>query len=634
VSSSRADDRRTLWLFTGTALALGILIVLAGFRPSAVNWGVHFLGFLSPGGTAVVCLLFVLALLPQVQDSLLSTIGRCTHTLTLWAPLRRRILAGTLLCAIGTLFWFVRQRTFFLGDGYLVIRTLALLEQTGDIPGSFPTAPLSAMVAWQMMRMLGALGVGQPALAAWQWVSIGAGLVSLTVIWRLSGMLWHDASERVAGFVLLGMAGASQLMFGYVETYPAAYALLWVYVLVAFRTIRGTTHVAVATAMFPVLCLFHLGMAILVPSLLYLWFITFQRTGWRALLVAIVPALILAPVMLWVVHYEPSRLAATILRDGAHFLPVSSPDLWTDPFTLFSIWHIADVMNLFLFLAPFSLLMLGAFFVSAGLPRNARPAESALWYTLGIPAAAWIFVNSFELGLSRDWDLAAPFGMMVISGALIVWHHVTPQGAARKRVMILMALVTAAATGGWIGIGADADDALARFERLQDPRLWPGSALADAYEEVGGYYRDRGQMEKAAESFARCVAADSTNARRWIQLAGTVANMGDGSAALRGYERAMSLGTQDPLAYLNAGILLYQRGRTVEGMGRVRASLALDSACAPAVLTLGTMLLHDGRHDEEALRWLERAVQLDSSDEDARQRAAFCRRRMITSRHK
>ncbi len=53
----RADDRRTFWLFTGTALALGILIVLTGFQPSAVNWGVHFPGFLSPGGTAIVCLL-------------------------------------------------------------------------------------------------------------------------------------------------------------------------------------------------------------------------------------------------------------------------------------------------------------------------------------------------------------------------------------------------------------------------------------------------------------------------------------------------------------------------------------------------------------------------------------------------
>jgi cytochrome c-type biogenesis protein CcmH/NrfG len=634
VSSLRVDDRRTLWLFTGTALALGILIVLAGFQPSAVNWGVHFLGFLSPAGIAVVCLLFVLALLPWVQDSLLTTIGRCTHTIATWAPLRRRILAGTLLCAIGTLFWIVRQRTFFLGDGYLVIRTLTLLQQTGDIPGSFPTAPLSAMVAWQMMRMLGAFGVEQPALAAWQCVSIVAGMVSLTAIWKLSGMLWHEPSERVAGFVLIGMAGAGQLMFGYVETYPAAYALLWVYVLATFRSIRGTTHVAVATALFPVLCLFHLGMAILVPSLLYLWFITFQRDGWRALLVALVPALILSPVMLWVVHYEPSRLAATILRDGAHFLPVSSPDHWTDPFTLFSVWHIADVMNLFLFLAPFSLLMLGAFFVSAGLPRNARPAECAMWYTLGIPAAAWIFVNSFELGLSRDWDLAAPFGMMVISGALIVWHHVTPQGTARKRVMILMALVTAAATGSWIGIGANADHALERFGRLQDPRLWAGSALADAYEEVGGYYRDRGQMVEAAESFARCVAVDSTNARRWIQLAGTVANMGDGATALRAYDRAMSLGTKDPLAHLNAGIIEYQRGRTAEGIERVRTSLALDPACAPAVLTLGTMLLRDGRHDVEALRWLERAVQLDSSDDDARQRAAFCRRRIMASRQK
>jgi len=625
----RADDRRTLWLFTGTALALGILIVLAGFQPSAVNWGVHFLGFLSPGGTAIVCLLIVAALLPQVQGFILSTIGRCAHTLAAWAPVRRRLLAGLLFCMIGVLFWLARQRTFFLGDGYLVIRTLPVLQQTGDIPGSFPTAPLSAMVAWQVMRLLDAFQVEHSAMAAWQSVSMVAGLVSLAAIWKLSGMLWHDAVERVAGSVLLGAAGATQLMFGYVETYPAAYAVLWVYVLVALRTLRSETPVAMATAVFVVLCLFHLGMGILLPSLLYLWFRAFQRNGWRALFVAMVPSLILAPVLLWVLHYDPSRLVATALRDGAHTLPWASPDHWSDPFTLFSVWHIADVMNLFLYLAPFSLLMLGAFFVSAVLPRSARPAECAVWYALGIPAAFWLFVNSFELGLSRDWDLASSFGMMVVAGALSVWHRVTPHGVGRQRAMILMAVITAAVTASWISINADADRSLARFERLQDPRLWSGSALADAYEEVGGYQRDRGQMVNAAESFARCVALDSTNARRWVQLAGTVAKMGDASTALRAYERAVDLGTPDPLAHLNAGILLYQCGRAAEGIARVRTSLALDSTCVPAALTLGTLLMQDGRHDAEALRCLERAVRLDPANEEAHQRAALCRNRIF-----
>ncbi len=104
--------------------------------------------------------------------------------------------------------------------------------------------------------------------------------------------------------------------------------------------------------------------------------------------------------------------------------------------------------------------------------------------------------------------------------------------------------------------------------------------------------------------------------------------MGDASTALRAYQRAMDLGTHDPLAHLNAGILLYQRGYTAEGIERVRASLALDSACVAAALTLGTLWMHDGRHDEEALKWLERAVQLDPSREDARQRAALCRKRI------
>jgi hypothetical protein len=631
-TKNRAEGRRTIWLLTGTALALAVLVVLAGLQPSAVNWGVHLLGFLSPAGIAIVVVLLLLSLLPSVQTFIISRIERWSAVLEGWSRGRRRALSVVLLCCAGVLFWFARQRTYLLGDGFLVIRTLGVLQQTGDVPGSFPTAPLAAMVAWQVLRVLEAVRVDHAAMLAWQFLSIAAGLVSLAAIWRLCGLLWSEMVERIAGFVLLGAAGGAQLLFGYVETYPAAYAALWVYVVVAVQVLRGEARISIATLLFMVLCFFHLGMAILLPSLLYLWVRTIRQDGWRALAPALAPAVILLPVMLWLLHYEPSRLLATAVRDGAHMLPLTGADVRTDPYTLFSIWHIADVMNLFLMLAPFSLLMMGAFFVSIGLPRSGRPDESGLWYALGFPAALWLCLNSFELGMSRDWDLAAPFGMMVVAGALAVWHHVTEPGAGRQRAMILMALFTAALTGGWITINADTEHSRVRFERLLDPRLLPGSALADAYEELGGFYRERQQLNEAAESFARCVVLDSTNARRWTQLGGTLANGGKATMALRAYERAMALGTKDPFAYLNAGIVHYQIGHAAEGMALVRKSLDIDSACAPAALTLGTLLMQDGLHDTEALTWLERAAELEPSSAETQHRVAACRARIVASR--
>jgi tetratricopeptide (TPR) repeat protein len=627
----RPNDRRTIWLFTGTALALGLLILLAGIEPSAANWGVHLLGFHSTAGSALVIIFLIASILPPVQTFLLSLMTRWSGAVASWSAVRRIGLGAACLCGLAALFWLVRQRTFVLGDGFLVIRTLGVLEQTRDVPGSFPTAPLSAMAAWQMMHLLQALHVEHAAVSAWQFVSIFAGLVSIVAIWKLTGMLFDDPVERIAGALLISAAGAALLFFGYVETYPATYALLWVYVLAALRTERGETHLAVTSVVYVVLCFFHVGMAIVAPSIVYLWLRVWRREGWRMLAVAALPSLLIAAGILQLLHYGPARLLATAVRDGAHYLPMTSLNSWTDPYTLFSVWHVADLMNFFLLLAPFSLFMLGTFLVSFALPRNARPENAALWFTLGLPAGFWLCINSFELGLSRDWDLAASFGMLFVVGALIIWHRATLPGIGRQRVMILMAVFTAALTAGWVALNANEEMSLARFERLLDSRFWSGSALADAYEETGSMYRDRGQLEKATELFARCVMLDSTNARRWVQLAGTIANAGDAPSALRAYERALALGTNDPMAHLNAGILKYQLGRTAEGLAMVRQSVERDSTSASAALTLGTMLLQGGRSDEEALGWLERAERLDPSLEQARKLSMLCRSRIAAA---
>ena len=625
------DDQRTVWLFTGTAIALGALVVFAGLHPSSANWGVHLLGFLSPGAVLVICGLLLLSLVPAFQKLLISTSASAVEWVNGRTRYGRWAASAATLCAAGLVFWWMRQQTYFLGDGYLVIRTLNVLGHTGDIPASFPTAPLSAALAWQAMRVAGMLHAGQPALLAWQAVSVGAGVVTLAAIWSISGMLWKDPAERVAGFLLLAAAGAAQLMFGYVETYPAAYAVLWVYVAVALRSLRGTLHPAVPATVYALLCMFHVGMAILLPSLVYLLFRAYRRDGWRVIAAALLPPVAVTIGLLWLMHYGPVRLIATAVRDGAHYVPLTTVNVWEDPYTLFSVWHIADVMNLFLLLAPFSLLMIGAFLVSAVLPRSARPGEGGLWYALGIPAALWLFMNSFELGLSRDWDLAASFGMMVAAGALVIWHAMTQEGPGRRRVMMLMAVFTVSCTGGWISINADTDHAIARFKHLQDSRLWSGSALADADEELGGYYRDHGAAADAAELFARSVTLDSTNARRWIRLAGTVAELGDAPSALRAYERALALGTRDPLAYLNTGILLHAVGRTPEGIARVRECLTMDSANAPGALTLGTLLMQQGGDDREALHWLRQAMLLDPSSRDARLRAEALQQRISSS---
>jgi tetratricopeptide (TPR) repeat protein len=624
----RTDGRRTIWLLTGSAFALGVLILIAGYRPSAVNWGVHSLGFLPSLAAIAVLLLLVCALIPPVQAGVITAVNRLFAATQRLSRRRRWALSIASLTCLAALLWIGRETTFLLGDGFLVIRSLDVVGRSGDIPASFPTAPLSAFVALQLLKLYTALHLAGAAMLAWQTVSVIAGVVSVCAIWSLSRSLWEVPSERLAGFCLLAAAGAAQLWFGYVETYPAAYAVLWIYVMVALRVYRGEMPLYLATCVYAALCLFHLGMSILLPSLVYLWVRDIRRNGLPGFVASLLPTAVLVLLLLWILNYSPAQLLATAVRDGAHYLPLFRSDAGADAYTLFSLWHVADVMNLFMFLAPFSLLMFGTFIVSVALPRSSRPEGWGFWYSLGFPAGLWLFANSFELGMSRDWDLAASFGMMVVAGALVIWHHLTEPGTGRQRVMVLMAVFTMALTGGWIGINASPTASSARFEKLLDPRLMSGGALADAYEELGGMLRDGGRSEDAVNAFAQCVAADSLNARRWVRLAGSLVATGRQGQALQAYTRAIALGTKDPLAYLDAGIVTFQLGRRDDGLALARAAYAMDTTSVPAALTLGTMLYQGGGNDSEALRWLQRAASLDPANADIPRRIDICRSRI------
>src|SRR5512147_475700 len=117
----------------------GALVVLFHFFgmlfPSGVNWGFHHLAFLPDALSAGIVILMVAALIPQVQDRLVTGVEAVKTQ-------RQGVVWTAALILLAILFWTFRQHTFFLGDGYLVIRNLSGARSVSDLPAPFPTAPL------------------------------------------------------------------------------------------------------------------------------------------------------------------------------------------------------------------------------------------------------------------------------------------------------------------------------------------------------------------------------------------------------------------------------------------------------------------------------------------------------------
>ena len=620
LTNDRPFDRVVGW----TGIALFVFVSISGLYPSAVNWSAHFWGFLPRPLVFLLAALFIVSLLTPTQTYLVNLLGKI-------APHFRRkptpfqwVLLGTGILAIAGLFWVLRERTYFLGDGYLLLRSLPLAAQSGDVPASFPTAPLTGYLAVQAYRFFQSVGAAEPALAAWQSLSFAGGLLALPLAWNLAGLLWDDVRERIPAVLVILFGGSAMLFFGHVETYALAFTGLLAYSGAALGVQRGRRTLLSASVIFALLCLLHVGMIVLAPSLAYLFVREKRAHGWRTLLV---PAFFSAGVFvlgLVLVGYPIPRLLATFVRDGSSFLSISAADPWGEAYTLFSPWHLVDLINIFLLISPLSLVLVGGFLASSMLPARYRQADAIFWIVLAGPALLWLFLNNFELGLSRDWDLAAPFVLVAALAGIVSWSILVGPSTVRVRGLVVMACLTLLQTAAWIGVNASVRSSLLRFESLLDFRFQSQRAAAIALEEIGGYRRGRNDLEGAASAYAQCVVLDSTNARRWMLLANAAASAGDNQAALSTYQRAIDLGTDDPDAYLNLGILRYNAGDVSGGIRLVEEAFTRDSTRALIPFTIARMYQDGAQDPAAALPWFSRTLLLDSTHAEASARKAGC----------
>jgi hypothetical protein len=608
-----------------TGLALLVFVGLAGAFPSAVNWGAHFWGFLPFPVPIVLGILMASALLPVAQDSVLAFLQRCVVLLSTPTRLRSILLWVILSAAAGVLFWTFRERTFFLGDGYLILRTLPVAVTSGDIPGSFPTAPLTGLLASFLFQAFRWGGTADPALAAWQALSILSGMAAIPVVWNLTRPLAADGRERLALSALIGGGGAAMLFFGYVETYAPAYVTLLAFIAAAQNVREGHGSLITVSLLFVALVFLHVGMALFTPVMILLYVKALSEKRWNELALPVLCAVVAAALILLLLSYSPARLLATFLRDGGSFLPLRGTDGWNESYTLFSLWHWVDLLNLHLLVSPFALVLAGGLFVGALVPARYRQPGTFFWIVVAGPPLLWLFFNNFELGLSRDWDLAAPFAAVIGLGGLAGWLAMMGPSETRTRGVVVMALITLVHTAGWVGVNARVEGSLLRFDTLLDFRAISPRAMAIAYEEVGDYRRERRDVSGAVEAFARMVVLDSTNARRWTVFANAEAIAGNAPGARIAYEKAIALGSVDPEAHTNLAIVLFAGGDVDAALDRIRAAVALDTLDATAAYTYGQMLFEGKRDMRGALPWFERALRLDPNDHHAQSYADRCR---------
>ncbi len=188
-------------------------------------------------------------------------------------PFPGRRAAALAAVAAGILYWLLRERTHFSGDGLLLVRDQGMPETVAH-------ARLCVELTWRCVAAGRALGLD--AAQSLGLLAVASGVAGTYALLRTSAHLGMDLCQRWLVAALLMTSGAMQLFFGHIEYYPMVAACLLFYLALVTRVLApGGAHptgvgVFASLAAYGSLLPLHLALVALVPAVLL-----FATFAWR-----------------------------------------------------------------------------------------------------------------------------------------------------------------------------------------------------------------------------------------------------------------------------------------------------------------------------------------------------------------
>ncbi len=496
-NSAERDASRIAYLVSALALAH----LYPAITDSSVLWGLGFPSALPPFLLYCVVGILVLVSLPAAQKLLAhsrSTEGTWLDRKNIWS-------AGLASAFLFLIFVLLRQQNLILGDAYSIIeRTL----QGNDF------APFSAVNLYLQKGILAFTGHADPnsIILAYRLTSWLAGAIVLGALWRFSAT---TGQFLVAAAALLATA-LIQVFCGYVERYPIAYAVLFVYCLIAYRDFQARRASLAGTICLLAAILLHFAAGVLVPSFLILVIRKYRTRS--AVVLSIAAAFVL---LVLAVLY-----ARSVAGPGSAFLPFLPQE--ERPYAFFTIEHWIDHLNIILLTAP---LMIALAFT-----RRFWRKEIVIFHLVML-IPAWLFILAVDpkLGALRDWDLLALFAVPALAATItVLWEILTVAPRALTVTVLVIVLFGVLRTGSWVGLNSRAMPAYEAMKGVIASDLHYASTADQGLMNVAwarivqSVYNDGLEGVAAQE---RRLAGDPSDSRNRYNLAVNQAKLGNHSRA-------------------------------------------------------------------------------------------------------
>ncbi len=573
--------------------------------------------------------------------------------------------AGFSLLAMG-LFWVLRSRTYFLGDGLGLVSTLnrgVVIQIWSEL--------LETLLSINLHKFLN-LFCSADAQLTYQVGSIVAGGIFVFLVFLFSEYLGKDPFEKVFVFSILATMGSVQLFFGYVEHYSFTYISVLAYLFLSLRWIDKGGTILFVILPFVLALAFHFASFYLLPSLAYLLLLKREIRVNKKMIWGLELGLFLIGILFlfYVFESKPGLIRIFVLPVEQKLAP---------GYTSFSWAHLLDLLNEHLLISPVGFVLVFAVFLTVW--RKFDFKSSAVRFLLLVTGFQLLFHFIIDpgLGAPRDWDLFSALSLGYTILALRLFLNLGRDLAAFKYVATILIITSLFSTLPWIALNTSENKSLQRFRDLMDldPKrsrsghfslaqyldqkgmteeaekenqkqreIYPELVLleegveyynqgrlpealhifkqvyleaphsSDVHFFLGKTYYRQGDLDLAEKEYKRAVELKPEYVKAHIDLAKIYAFRGNWEKAVKQYKKVLKLGVKDPIVYSDLGKTYVYQNQFDKAIKYFKKAIQIKEDFVEPHLGLGAVFFNLGRSDE-AITEYQKVIKLKPDSEHA-----------------
>ena len=652
------------------AFLCGLLILahfVASFFPKSRLWGINHLAYFPLWVRLIITLLGLSVLVPWVNQRI-NLAFRCLLDFVRKSFSSRRHLWYLIFSFLSmAIFYLLKDRTHFLGDGAQVINLL----DKGKLDIKW-TEPLEALTHLYLYRFLN-LFLKVNAETVYASLSIFSGAVFVYLLFLFSELLGEDEEGGFFAFVLIGTLGAIQLFFGYAEHYTLFYLFISAYLYFSLLFLKKKSGFIPVLIAFLLSVFSHFSAFYLFPSLLFLLWTGFEfkpkknRNNFRWL----ISALSLLALSGFTIFYLENKWIL-----GQVFVPLYPGNYYAPDYTIFSLSHFVDLFSLQLLLSPVGIVLSLTFFL--GMSRaikgifSLKDKLSLFLILVALFQLGYNFILNPGLGMARDWDLFSATALGYTILGIYFLFRLIKERTTLKYVSLALVFISFFSTLPWILINHNPQLSIKRFENLLDldlkksrngryvlaqyysarnmkkekdkvsdefneklpevnlteiglryykldknesaiqllqrvTLLEPG--FPEAHNFLGLAYFKAGQVPEAEAEFKKVIELRPDYVDGYVNLGHLYASRNQADEAIKTYQKAVRLKTEEPEVYNNLALFYLAKDKVSEARDYMKKALALKPDSHSFHRNLGVILFKSGNL-EQAEKELLKAIQL------------------------